>query len=108
MPYSFITTLNEKASANSVVSIIDNNGNEIFSYTAAKSFSSVVFSSSDLKVGEIYTIKVNDSETSVTVEEYSENSSSGFSNFNGFNNFDKKDMPQNKTETDDNEKTTSL
>ena len=106
--YSFITTLSEKASANSAVSIIDSNGNEVFSYTAAKSFSSVVFSSSDLKVGETYTIKVNDSETTVTVEEYSENTSSDFGGFSGFNNFDKNNKPQDKSETDGTEITTSL
>ncbi len=105
--YSFITTLSEKASANSAVSIIDSNGNEIFSYTAAKSFSSVVFSSSYLKVGETYTVKVNDSETTVTVEEYSENTSSGFDGFGGFNNFDKNNKPQDKSEIDSTEITTS-
>lgn len=62
--YGFETTYE----AGSTIKISDENDNELLSWTAAKSFTSVQFSSADLTEGETYSITVNEEIFDVTLE----------------------------------------
>lgn len=62
--YGFETTYQ----AGSEIKVSDANGKVLLSWTAAKNFTSVQFSSADLAEGETYTITVNDDTFDVTLE----------------------------------------
>ena len=65
---NFSSTYNE----GTVVSITDSSGNEVVSYTAKKSFSSILVANNILKQGEKYTVKINGSDyTTVTLSSVS-------------------------------------
>ena len=59
------------------VTVTDSNGNVLFTFTASKSFNSVVVSSPDLKKGETYTVSVGDEYQTVTLDDYIYGSGSG-------------------------------
>ena len=63
--------------AGSTVSMKDGEGNEIISFEALKSFSSIIISTPEMQVGETYTLTVDDSDISVqitdTITSYSSN-----------------------------------
>jgi hypothetical protein len=68
--YSIAGILDNQQSANSVVSLTDDNGNKILSFTVPKIYSHLVFSSSKIKYGETYHILVDGNEVkSVEVSE---------------------------------------
>lgn len=54
-------------SANSTITLMDSNGKELLSWTAAKSFDCVVISCPEIVKGESYTVSVGDSTTEVTM-----------------------------------------
>lgn len=56
--YNVFINFNSNYSSGTVVTIVDSNNKEVLSYTSSKSFSSIVFSSSELSKG-FYTIKIN-------------------------------------------------
>lgn len=60
--YGVLINFTSNYNSGSVISIVDSNNNEILSYTANKSFSSIAFSSSKLEKGATYTVKINGSE----------------------------------------------
>ncbi|MCR5522715.1 MAG: carbohydrate-binding domain-containing protein [Clostridia bacterium] len=71
--------------AGTVISIKDNNGNEIYSFTSTKSFNSVVFSSNDLVLGENCTVTVGDKDYTVELNDISNgDSGSQFAGAGGF------------------------
>lgn len=55
-------------SANSTITLMDSNGKELLSWTAAKSFDCVVISCPEIVKGESYTVSVGDSTTEVTMD----------------------------------------
>lgn len=57
--YSFTVGLNTSYKAGTKIVVKDSQGNSILSYTALKSFQSVVFSHDQLKQGESYTIELD-------------------------------------------------
>ncbi len=57
--------------ADTEIVIRDADGNELFSHTSAKSFSSIVFSSPDLQTGEDYTVTAGDKSVTFTQDETS-------------------------------------
>ncbi len=59
------------------ITITDSDGNEIFSYTSAKSFASIVFSSPDIEVGSDYTVTVGSDSYSFTQDSISYYNSAG-------------------------------
>lgn len=59
---ALIAYLSESAQADSVISLKDASGSELFEYTAKKAFSSVVYSSDRLKENETYTLLINGEE----------------------------------------------
>jgi hypothetical protein len=71
-----MTTLRTTATAGSVVTLKDADGNVLLSYTPEKEYTSIVISSPDIKDGESYTITVESaenngetiSETTVTMD----------------------------------------
>ncbi len=58
--YGVLINFTSNYTSGTVISILDSNDDEVMTYTSSKSFSSVVFSSSQLSQGT-YTIKVNGS-----------------------------------------------
>ncbi|MCH5349811.1 MAG: carbohydrate-binding domain-containing protein [Oscillospiraceae bacterium] len=65
-------------SAGSEIKISDVDGNVLFSHTAIKNASSVVFSSPDLKQGEKYILSIDGEETEIEQSSVSVGGSSGF------------------------------
>jgi hypothetical protein len=59
---SIMISLQTSASAGSVVTLKDADGNILVSYTAVKEYESIVISSPDIKDGETYTVTVESSE----------------------------------------------
>lgn len=60
----------QSQSEGTVISVEDADGNEVFSYTSKKSFSSICFSSPELKKDSSYTVYLNDTAyTSMTVSD---------------------------------------
>ncbi len=57
--------------ADTEIVIEDADGNELFSHTSAKSFSSIVFSSPELQTGEDYTVTAGDEHVTFTQDEVS-------------------------------------
>lgn len=64
-----ILSLTENSAAGTEITLNDSTGKELISYTSAKSFSSVVISTPEIKQGETYTLKVSNSEISITMDE---------------------------------------
>ena len=64
--YSILYNFDSTLDAGTEVTLTDADGNEVMSYTPAKSFSSVVFSSSELAAGD-YTITAGDTTEKITV-----------------------------------------
>lgn len=60
--YNVTIVFTSNYSGNDIISIEDNNSNEIISYTSNKSYNSLVISSPLFKKDEVYTIKVNGEE----------------------------------------------
>ncbi len=67
---SFRVTMSAQ-DANTEIVIKDANGNELFSHTSAKSFSSIVFSSPDLETGEDYIVTAGDESVTFTQDDVS-------------------------------------
>lgn len=67
---TFLVRLQNVAAGSEII-IADSQGVTIFRHTAAKSFSSLVFSSPALTLGETYTISAGDQSTSVTLDSVS-------------------------------------
>lgn len=59
------------------ITVTDSNGNTVLSFTASKSFNSVIVSSPDLVKGETYTVSVGSESQTVTLEDYLYGSGSG-------------------------------
>ncbi len=72
---NFMVTFSSSLSAGSTIVITDSEGNEIYSYTLAKSADNIVFSSEDLVQGETYTVTCGNQSQTVTA--VLESSSSG-------------------------------
>lgn len=82
--YSLAYVLGSYYDANSKIVIKDSSGNEIASVTAAKKFSSIVYSSPDLKQGETYTIEIDGSDIgTITLSDITTSNSSGSMGMNG-------------------------
>lgn len=64
---SFLYSFSTDYGAGSVITVSDADGNILFEHTAARSFSSVVFSSSELEEGEVYQISVDGETEEVTL-----------------------------------------
>ncbi len=75
----------DTAGAGTKIIIADASGNEIFAYTSAKSFSSVVFSSPDIEVGEDYVVTIGSESFSFTQDgiSYANTSGSGMGGSSG-------------------------
>jgi len=59
--YNVMITFTSNYGSSDMITIVDNSGNKVISYQSSKTYSSLVVASPDLKEGESYTIKVNDS-----------------------------------------------
>ena len=57
--YGILVNLSTNYNSSDIISLVNHNDQEIFSYTATKKFSSVVYSSSSLLKDETYTMKIN-------------------------------------------------
>lgn len=68
---------NISGSAGSIISIKDASGNALLQYTAAKSFSNVVFSSPDLQLNATYTLSVGSYSVEITLTSVSTGTSGG-------------------------------
>lgn len=68
---SFIYNISSGVSAGDVITISDSSGREIFTYTVAKSASSVVFSSADLVIGNTYTLTATGQNYEITLDSVS-------------------------------------
>ena len=66
--YSFLHSLDSHFTEGTKIQILDSDGKELFSHTAARSGNSVVFSSKDLKKGKTYTLQVGDTKTEITLD----------------------------------------
>ncbi len=65
--YSVLYNLSESVSAGEKISVTDSAGQEIVSFTPEKSYQSIVFSSPEIKNGEIYTITAGNLSESVEI-----------------------------------------
>ena len=52
-------------SAGDEIKLLDSDGNELISFTAAKTYDAVIISTADLAQGETYTLVTGDNETTV-------------------------------------------
>ncbi len=68
----------DSAGEDTEIRIADADGNELFSYTSAKSFSSLVFSSPEIEVGEDYTVTVGSQEFTFTQDSINYANTSGY------------------------------
>ena len=66
--YSFCYNFSDALAAGSGISVADADGNVLFAHTAAKSFSSVVFSSPDLVPGESYMLTAGDQTAEILLD----------------------------------------
>ena len=64
---SFLYNFTAAVEAGSTVTITDSTGKEIYSFTAAKSFSSVVFTSAALQQGQTYTLTAGSQTAQITL-----------------------------------------
>lgn len=69
----------EAQEADTDIVLLDDSGNEILSWSAEKTYSSVIISCEEIKEGENYTVKCGETEQSVTMDSlvYGSNSPSG-------------------------------
>ena len=65
--YSFAVVTEDGYQAGDVIEILDSDGNVLFTHTAARSGSAVIFSSADLEENATYTVRAGDAETTVTL-----------------------------------------
>lgn len=63
---SFLYNFETSFDAGTEITILDSKGNTLYTYTAEKSFSSVVFSSADLTDGETYTLQAGEESVEIT------------------------------------------
>ncbi|MBQ1447940.1 MAG: hypothetical protein IIZ11_01230, partial [Erysipelotrichaceae bacterium] len=63
---SLMLNLNGNASANTIIRILDEQGDVLFQHISAKAFSSIIFSCPELEAGNTYTVEVNGTEYSAT------------------------------------------
>lgn len=84
---SFIKNYSETMQAGTRITIADENGETIFAYDSAKTFSSVVFSSPELVLGNTYILSVGGQTDTITMESVSNGASSGFGMPGGFGRF---------------------
>ena len=64
-----LVTLDEAAQKGSEITVTDESGNEVISYTAAKSFNCVEISCAEIKKGKSYTLKVGDTSKKIQMSE---------------------------------------
>lgn len=69
--YSFCHNFTSEFSKGDKIVISDKDGKELYSYTAVKSGSSVIFSSGKLSKGETYTLRVGDMSEEITLDNIS-------------------------------------
>lgn len=62
---SILSKLSSVVKANTEIVIIDSDGNQVVTYTSPKEMSALIFSTSDIKKGETYTIKAGSISTQV-------------------------------------------
>lgn len=74
---SIMYTLNSSKTSGTSVALYNASGDELLSYTPSKAFSTVVFSSPDIVVGETYTLKVGSDEYTVKMD------STAYTNYSG-------------------------
>lgn len=74
---TILLNLSGTVSAGTAVSIADESGNILASFTPEKSFSSVVISTEGMTVGRTYTVTVGSSSTDITLDSYVYGSGSG-------------------------------
>ncbi len=74
--YSFMYNFSSTVSAGTVVTVKDSDGNEIYSFTSTKDFSSVVFSSDKLQKDGVYTVTAGSQTTQITMSAIAVNSAS--------------------------------
>lgn len=65
---SILSKLSSVVKANTEIVITDSNGNQVVTYTSPKDLSALIFSTSDIKKGETYTIKAGSISTRVIAE----------------------------------------
>ena len=75
---SFLQTLSAAVPAGSTVTVRDGAGAVLFTFTAAKSFNSVVFTAPALTVGGTYTLTAGDQTAEVTLTDIATGSGGGF------------------------------
>ncbi|MBR2809017.1 MAG: carbohydrate-binding domain-containing protein [Erysipelotrichaceae bacterium] len=63
---SLMLNLNGNASANTIIRILDEQGDVLFQHISAKAFSNIIFSCSELEAGNTYTVEVNGTQYSAT------------------------------------------
>ncbi len=80
--YSFAVVTEEGYQAGDVIEILDSDGNVLFTHTAARSGSAVIFSSADLEENATYTVRAGDAETTVTLTGISTSSGGARTTFN--------------------------
>lgn len=104
---SVLYTYSQGADANSVVTVCDSHNNVLFSDTVPNSFSSLIFSHPDLKLGEKYSIIIDEVQTEITLNDmaasYGDVRSEGFfgpMNFDGMKPYDGK-APRDVKKPDD-------
>ena len=68
---SFLYIDNEGVDAGTRVELLDEDGNVLISYEVPQSFSALTISCPEMTVGETYTLKIGDSEETITLEEIS-------------------------------------
>jgi hypothetical protein len=81
--YSFEATFSSNFTEGETVTIVDEDGTQIYTYTVQKSGNSIVFSSPDLQQGNTYTVTVGEQSTEITLDSIASGSSSGMGNFGG-------------------------
>lgn len=80
---SFLYILQEQQEAGTAITILDRDGNEIFSHTAGKKYDSIVFSSPELESDGTYTVNCGTETTEVTLKNGAWSNASGHSNGRG-------------------------
>jgi hypothetical protein len=63
---SLMLNLNGNASANTIIRILDEQGDVLFQHISTKAFSSIIFSCPELEAGNTYTVEVNGTEYTAT------------------------------------------
>ena len=63
---SLMLNLNGNASANTIIRILDEQGDVLFQHISAKAFSNIIFSCPELEAGNTYSVEVNGTQYSAT------------------------------------------